>query len=211
MRLSDASDEQDVIVARYKEDDFVGRVGRIRCDGEGGINFREVLAVVDDSDQSSADRVNCVVAGKGVALQSGAVDDHVRSISGSQGVLNLDKVSLDSLSDKVRTLLLNKLGEPLHGLVRVDDRGHQLIGVLGTIRRVYASIVDDVGSSVETPDAACHNLSHLGVLLGVLLNVVEEEEVGWHHAYARLYAEGWNGSNAVPDVVGCHAPFLRVG
>ena len=113
MGLGDAAEEEDVVVAGHDEDDFVV-VGGVGGDGEGGFDFGEVGAVVDDADEGAAEREARLVAGEFLAGEAGGVDDDVGVEAGAEVVFLIEEVAVDGLGDEFGAFALDEHHEPFH-------------------------------------------------------------------------------------------------
>lgn len=113
MGLGDAAEEEDVIVPGHDEDDFVV-VGRVGGDGEGGFDFGEVGAVVDDADECASKGEAGLVAGEFLAGEAGGVDNHVGVEAGAEFVLLVEEVTVDGFCDEFGAFALDEHHKPFH-------------------------------------------------------------------------------------------------
>lgn len=211
VRLGDASDEKNVVVARDEEDDLVGVVYGVGSDGQGRLDLGIVLAVVDDADKSAPNGIARRVASYLCTSQARRVNDSVSAKPCTQSLLLIEQVAFNSLRDGGRTFAVDKTHEPHHGLIGIDDRRQELVRIHCAVVRADPSLLYQLRVLAETPNATRDDLRHLRELSWVVHHPTREEKVGRHHLHACCAAELWNGGDGVPGMVGGHAPALRVG
>src|SRR5271155_5563977 len=142
MGLSDAAEEQNVIIPWNDEDDSVRVMDGVCSNGQCRGHLWEVDSVVDDSNQATPDGIASFVACNLCPSQACAVHNDVCSEPCSKFVLLGIQVTVDGLGLKSGSFALHHCHQPLHTHVCVDDGSNVLVGVDSTICWVNVEFLD---------------------------------------------------------------------